>query len=377
MFLLLLSSCSITDYTSVVPCNSISVAVIDLQEMPSSQSLLKELLTTDDITTVGLSTDEPAYMFTTPEGYFCMTMPISDNKTLMERIENCTAMKERDGIKFSLLKGGWLTALKSSTFVVLGQVSTSDQTRAQRYIMRLFKLDEKHSFSASPLSTRLDSIDSPCRMVATVASMPEQMRALLMLGAPKNADESQIAFAAALNLSDSTLVFDSKPFALNEQIDKELQAALSSLHPITNRLSCTSSIVSINLNMNGEEFLPIMKADRPLLLVLSQIDGDSHSTTDLLQSTDGDMAIEVLRNANGAMTTILRAYDKQGRLITQPSRSSLPTMVTTPPSSPRIAGKRIGAHININSLSEEVRQLIETYTTPRFGRVNGIVYVVK
>lgn len=67
-------------------------------------------------------------------------------------------------------------------------------------MVRFLHADEDAGVKSSRLFAQLDSIDSPIAMVAQVQALPEKFVAPFTLGAPKDADASQIVIAAGMKV---------------------------------------------------------------------------------------------------------------------------------------------------------------------------------
>ena len=95
------------------------------------------------------------------------------------------------------------------------------QSRLVRYLAQ----DAERSGMASPMFQKLDSIDAPMALVAQVKALPEQMAIPFMLGAPRDADPSQVLVAAAMKAEKQCLLMTGHTFSFNKKADAALQEA--------------------------------------------------------------------------------------------------------------------------------------------------------
>ena len=107
--------------------------------------------------------------------------------------------------------------------LLMGPVEPASQAELRSQMAKQLSADEEDGITASPLYAKIDSLDSPFSMVATVEALPEKMSAPLMLGAPKDADPSQVVIAAELKVKNHIFYINSEQFSFNKSIDASIK----------------------------------------------------------------------------------------------------------------------------------------------------------
>ena len=211
-------SCSGSDYINAIPANSSALISIDMQKMAESNpqasktGVLKSLLHVEDVTDCGIDVSEKMYLFETVDGNLGLCAKVSDAADLEDWLNQlskeqklCENVTEKKGFHFSVLKNSWLVGFSDQALLIMGPVVADAQAELQRMMIKYLKADEEHGIQSSPMFERLDSISSPMALVAQAQALPEKFVAPFTLGAPKNADASQIVIAAEMNLQKGML----------------------------------------------------------------------------------------------------------------------------------------------------------------------------
>ena len=299
-------SCSGSDYINAIPANSSAVISIDMQKMAennpqvSRTGVLKSLLHVEDVAECGIDVSEKLYLFETADGNLGLCAKVSDAADLEDWLNQlskkqkiCENVTEKKSFHFSVLKNSWLVGFSDQTLLVMGPVVADAQAELQRMMIKYLKADEEHGIKSSPMFERLDSISSPMALVAQAQALPEKFVAPFTLGAPKNADASQIVIAAEMNVQKGMLRIKGETFSFNETIDKALQKAVQNYRPIKGsyvKSMPDDALAGIFMNVNGEQFLPMMQSNRSLQTLLMGIN-QAVDMDNIMRSVDGDMAI--------------------------------------------------------------------------------------
>ena len=155
------------------------------------------------------------------------------------------------------------------------------------------KAEEEDGITVSPMYERLQTLSSPMAMVAQAQALPEKFVAPFTLGAPKDTDPSQVVIAADMEVKDGILQIQGETFSFNETIDKALQKAVQNYRPIKGsyvKSMPDDALAGIFMNVNGEQFLPMMQSNRSLQTLLMGIN-QAVDMDNIMRSVDGDMAI--------------------------------------------------------------------------------------
>ena len=227
LMIVLMSACSDNDYLNAIPSKSTAVISIDMsrlngQEQEQNQEhILKTMLHVGDVSKCGLDVKEKVYLFETIDGNLGLCAKVADEGDVSNWLSElsqqriCSTVTECKGFHFAVLKDSWLVGFSSKALLVMGPVVAEAQAEMQRQMVRYLNADEDAGIKSSKLFAQLDSIDSPMAMVAQAVALPEKFVAPFTLGAPKDADASQIVIAAGMDVEDGVLKIAGRTFSFN------------------------------------------------------------------------------------------------------------------------------------------------------------------
>ena len=302
----LFSSCSGTDYVNAIPHGSTALISMDMEKMADSHQIsdkagvLKSLLHVDDVSDCGIDVSQKVYLFETAEGNLGLCAKVADEDDLEQWVNNlaktqhiCTPVSERKNMKFSVLKDSWLIGFSDESLLVMGPVVAEAQADMQRQMIKYLKADEDQGVTTSPLFECLDTISSPMAMVAQAQALPEKFVAPFTLGAPKDADASQVVIAAELHIFKGMLHIKGETFSFNKPIDAALKDAAKNYRPIQGKYITSmpnDALVGIFMNIDGNKFLPMMQSNKGIQQLLLGINA-AIDMDNIIRSVNGDMAI--------------------------------------------------------------------------------------
>lgn len=179
--------------------------------------------------------------------------------------------------------------------MMVGPITVAARPSVENFAIACFRQEEEQSVMASKLYQRLDTIDAPIALVCQAQALPEKLVAPFTIGAPKEADASQVMIAAKISVMNKTLLIDGKTYSENADIDKALKESQEKLRPITPTLVKAfneEQLLGMFMNVNGKDFLPMLHQNKYIQALLvglnTAIDMDN-----IIRSIDGDMAIMV------------------------------------------------------------------------------------
>lgn len=305
LMIVLMSACSDNDYLNAIPSKSTAVISIDMsrlngQEQEQNQEhILKTMLHVDDVSKCGLDVKEKVYLFETIDGNLGLCAKVADEGDVSNWLSElsqqriCSTVTERKGFHFAVLKDSWLVGFSSKALLVMGPVVAEAQAEMQRQMVRYLKADEDAGIKSSKLFAQLDSIDSPMAMVAQAVALPEKFVAPFTLGAPKDADASQIVIAAGMDVEDGVLKIAGRTISFNPSIDQALVKSQQVFRPIQGdyvQSMPDDAMAGIFMNVAGSRFLPLVQSNQGLQTLLMGINA-SIDMDNILRSVDGDMSI--------------------------------------------------------------------------------------
>ena len=305
LMIVLMSACSDNDYLNAIPSKSTAVISIDMsrlngQEQEQNQEhILKTMLHVDDVSKCGLDVKEKVYLFETIDGNLGLCAKIADEGDVSNWLSElsqqriCSTVTERKGFHFAVLKDSWLVGFSSKALLVMGPVVAEAQAEMQRQMVRYLNADEDAGIKSSKLFAQLDSIDSPMAMVAQAVALPEKFVAPFTLGAPKDADASQIVIAAGMDVEDGVLKIAGRTFSFNPSINQALVKSQQVFRPIQGdyvQSMPDDAMAGIFMNVAGSRFLPLVQSNQGLQTLLMGINA-SIDMDNIFRSVDGDMSI--------------------------------------------------------------------------------------
>lgn len=307
LFVLSLVSCSGNDYLNAIPGNSIAVMAVDLPQMTvgnksnaSQLSLLKDIFKVESPAECGIDIASKLYFFESADGNLGLVARVLDEENLESWLNKlaksglCDKATEHGGYHFTTLKGSFVAGFSNSAVIIVGPAIASQQAAVRQQIVKYLEQDEENSIKTSPLFARLDSIDAPMALVSQVAALPDKVAAPLTLGAPKDADASQVMVAAGLKSGlDGCFEIVGEPFSFNKDIDKAIKQSLQTLRPITSKyLSAMPANAAIGafMNVDGKQFIEILHANKQFMALLAGIN-TAIDIDNIIKSVDGDMAV--------------------------------------------------------------------------------------
>lgn len=305
LMIVLMSACSDNDYLNAIPSKSSAVISIDMsrlngQEQEQNQEhILKTMLHVDDVSKCGLDVKEKVYLFETIDGNLGLCAKVADEGDVSNWLSElsqqriCSTVTERKGFHFAVLKDSWLVGFSSKALLVMGPVVAEAQAEMQRQMVRYLNADEDAGIKSSKLFAQLDSIDSPMAMVAQAVALPEKFVAPFTLGAPKDADASQIVIAAGMDVEDGVLKIAGRTFSFNPSINQALVKSQQVFRPIQGdyvQSMPDDAMAGIFMNVAGSRFLPLVQSNQGLQTLLMGINA-SIDMDNILRSVDGDMSI--------------------------------------------------------------------------------------
>ena len=300
--LLLLFSCANDNYVDVLPRESVAIASIDVRQLSSSGDnaligLFNEAWDVDIKEAKGIDFSSKVYVYETPDGTLGFVARVDDADDLTDLFTDladkgkCSKPEERRGNMFITVSDSWLVGYSDDAMIVIGPITIMQRNATEQRMQRMFANKEKQGAKESKIFQRLDSLESPIALVAQVSALPEQIVLPFTIGAPKDADASQIILSATMKQEDGIMVIRGNTSSFNKSIDKKLKENNQVFQPITDdmfgRLS-TSGIGFLFMNANGEELLKVLQQNVAFQALLA----GANTAVDLdniIRSVNGDM----------------------------------------------------------------------------------------
>ena len=296
-----LCSCSDNDYVNCIPSTSTALVKIDAQKVnsPKLMAWLKGVIGVGDKENSGIDFSSPVYLFETVDGNFGLCAKVKDSDDLTDFFNSSNGevrfsrVRKVGDISFTDINESWCVGYTSKSFVAVGPVAVSALADTRRVISRLLMQNAERSIVDKPMYSRIDTMSSAVSLVAQAQALPDKFVAPITIGAPKEADVSQIFVEANVGIVGKTLLLEGKTFSFNKSIDKSIQNSQKLFRPIGERYNgkiTESDVFGISLNVDGDKFLPLLQNNKYLQSIMvgmnTAVDFDN-----IMRSVDGPMMV--------------------------------------------------------------------------------------
>lgn len=273
-----------------------------LRAVPGDATALVSLSTPKSLVDYkGMDVGSKVLLFESADGNLGVCAKVNDADALETYLNHlsakglCERVVKKRGYRFSMLKNSFLAGFSDEALLLMGPVTLDGKPVLLNQMARLLGQDEGRSVLSSRLYATLDSIDAPMAMVAQARALPEQFVTAFMLGAPKDADPSQVYVAAAMSAAKGVLLVDGHTYSYNKAIDKSLAEAAQVYRPITGRYIASmpqDAMLGMFMNVEGGRFITLLRDNRGIQALLAGVNR-AVDMDNIIKSVDGDMSIVV------------------------------------------------------------------------------------
>lgn len=431
-FALLFSSCSGDDYINAIPQSSTLLMSTNPAKLTGtgSQHLLKSLLKVSDIDKSGIDFSANVYFFEDARYNIGLCAKVSDDDKLADMLQQAGChVEKRRGFRFALLPGNWIIGFSDVSVLMMGPVVPAAQNDMKVQMAQYLKQDEDEGIKGTPLMERLQTIDAPMALVCQAQALPEQFVTPFTVGAPRDADPSDIMIAASMEVKNNRLIIKGQTFSFKKQIEAALQKAQKTYRPIKGdyvKSMSANDAMGLFMNVDGKNFHKLIRQNKGISGMLTGIN-TAIDMDNIIKSIDGDMALTASGFGKGSLQMTMAAklgnanwlkdvsYWKQSvpqgghigdwgkncfyytgnqtayyfgvtgdmqymsggsreaalRSIC-PSKHPLSTDIQQ-----LITGEKLVMLINFGSLKDEKAQAVTAMLKPLFGNLNTIIYMMK
>lgn len=300
---LVLSSCSDSDYLNSIPRNSTAIVEIDMGEVSGvkNKTILKALLHVTNLGESGIDLGSNIFLFETVDGNLGLCARVSDADDLEKTFNDLakkgisTEVKERQDVHFSMMNNAWVAGFNNRALLVVGPVPISARSEMEGKLTSFLSQDEEHSIKSSPMFEKLDSISAPIAMVAQAQALPEKFVAPFTLGAPKDADPSQVLIAAEMSVNDGCLDILGTTFSFNRRIEESLHQSSNVFRAIKGRyVGCLpqDAMMAMFMNVDGSQYIDLLRRNSGFQALLAGVN-TAIDMDNIIKSVDGDLAITI------------------------------------------------------------------------------------
>ena len=297
----LLTSCTGDAYQNVIPRGCTALMAIDMQEKTDKAAgddamPMAALFGLENIEQSGIDLSSTVYLFESPDGYFGLAASVRKASlveqwmTDLQSKGSCKLLPERKGKRFAVLKESWMLAWDNDKLLVMGPVVATQQAELVVQMARYMQQPEKQSIKDTPIFQKLSEMQAPMAFVAQTAALPEALAAAFAIGAPQEADASQVMLAAEMEIGNGTLLVKGETFSFNKAIDQAIQASQKSLRPMNGKYLARLPQASLTWmsNVEGNAFYTLLEQNKALkgLLTGANVSFDFRQ---VVNGVDGDL----------------------------------------------------------------------------------------
>lgn len=367
LFSFVITSCSKRDYTNVVPSNSTAVIVVNAMDFVSNKSpfatYFAPFLNDDQKELKGIDLTKSFYLFETVDGFFGLCAPMADAYefgNFLKRMQGIGGVKqfvEKGDETFCIVGKTCVIGYNDDVMLAMGPVTGSDEQRKMmRRMANMMNQDESEGIKNSTLWKHLEEIKTPVKMIAQANALPEQMTAMMMIGAPKGTSSSDVLIEADLKYEDNTLYLNGNACSYLPNVKQSIQKSSSCYKPLTinwQKMMNDSTLIGLFTNVNGEDFMPYIQQNKTLNAML------------LCTS-----AYDRIRKNKGNIAMLLSVKDV---VSLEMSEESVSYKILNLPSGNEHTDERFVVAINLLALKGP----IATAISPFLGNIKRIVYTIK
>lgn len=297
----LASSCSSNDYVNAIPASATALMKFKISSMDDTSAAqdLLNMIGVENVRQSGIDLSNDVYVFETVDGNLGLCAKVGDMDKITDMLGKmadkgkATRPSGSGDIMLADINGSWCVGYNKSGILMVGPVSATLMADTKRTIMKLLKQDSERSVVTRPAFAKIDTMTASISLVAQVQALPEKLAAPLTIGAPKDADPSQIWFAADIANVGGNLIIRGTPFSFDATVDKGLRDVNSNYRKIGTKYIPyldRANAFAVMLNVDGTKFLPMLQSSKALQALLvgmnTAIDFDN-----VIRSVNGDMLI--------------------------------------------------------------------------------------
>ena len=395
----LLTSCTGDAYQNVIPRGCTALMAIDMQEKTDKAAgddamPMAALFGLENIEQSGIDLSSTVYLFESPDGYFGLAASVRKASlveqwmTDLQGKGSCKLLPERKGKRFAVLKESWMLAWDNDKLLVMGPVVVTQQAELVVQMARYMQQPEKQSIKDTPIFEKLSEMQAPMAFVAQTAALPEALAAAFAIGAPQEADASQVMLAAEMEIGNGTLLVKGETFSFNKAIDQAIQASQKSLRPMNGKYLARLPQASLTWmsNVEGNAFYTLLEQNNALkgLLTGANVSFDFRQ---VVNGVDGDMVVVVdsigatvprimmLAQKSGGAADVFSSTDKTLKAddMFYSNRGALSAQQQA-----MLKSARCAIVVQLSRLGDsETVQMVKSLLQPLFGDIDTIVYVAE
>ena len=285
--LLSLYSCDNSNHINIIPRNCSAIIEADAK--------------TFNLPFKGIDSTKKVYYFEIADGTLGLCAAIDDEYQLdeylhqLQKTNKTDNFTESEGIQFCTYSNTWILGYDDKRLLLLGPIIPAEYTRTTKRIIKLLHQDEEKSIVKAELWTHLHECikndNKEVCMAILASALPEQLTAAFTIGAPRGTAAEDIIIESSINIADSCMILKGHTCSYNMNIRQELHKAQKLYHKLTfdwQNIISDSSLVSIVMNINGNDYMPYIQRNKSLNSLLL-----GTNAYEEMKSANGNVVIEI------------------------------------------------------------------------------------
>lgn len=304
LFLTILAmvACHSRHHENAIPRTAIALVTIDPTAANADEQQSEEWLkwlNVDDAKDCGIDLQAPLYLFESADANMGLCAAVADENQLdswvkqtLTKDNTARTIDDRKGFHFAVIKDAWLMGYSDEALLVMGPVVAEGIPSLQQQMVKQLSAGEEEGVRGGRLWDVADTLSAPVTIVAQAQALPEQVAAPLCLGAPRDAEPSQVYVRATMTPDKDILLVDAAAFAFQEKIQQTLKENAKVWQMPKGRFydrMGANDVAAFFARAKGSEFLRLLHTQKTVETMLTGINAVIDMDA-VLRSVDGDIA---------------------------------------------------------------------------------------
>ena len=321
--IMVLCSCSNTEYQKAIPANATLVMKVDVKSIADKADFKKSkyMLMLDaaiastvkgedlkivkeymnDPQKMGFDFSTPLYLFMVGEDTFGLTLKMgneADLKDFLGLLNNqgmVSKPTEKDGLTTGSLLDDISYAYDSNTFLLLASINGKGTSTTNKMVKELMTMKESDSFSSTEAFDRMNDEDQDVVLYMNGKVGKEALAEMVTAIMPSSVDIKDLDFLMDLNFEDGQASLKAKVWGKNKKAQALIDEADKNLDKIEGKYLdrvADNTMVWFGANVKGNWLLSKLKESKSMKEGLFMLER-AIDIEQMLMSVDGDMAMEV------------------------------------------------------------------------------------
>lgn len=318
---LVLCSCSKSDYVNTIPANSSFVASVNLANIATDADLANSKLLDlsksglsllisgksqdkikgyiDNPADMGIDFREPAYAFKTDGECYGMTMKVASKGNLQDFIDLladqglCTKATEKDDVFNGRLLDDIVYAFNGNTLLLLSNLGGGSASMTKQLATQLISQDKDNSFASTPAFDKLESQRGDIKLYSNLAAAPASFSNNISTFLPKTIKRSDLETVGSISFDNGSATLSSTIWSDKPEVQKLIDDVSKNLRMIDREFIDAPTedfFLWATVGVNGEWLLNALKENKEAKQMLFMIERGI-DIEQMIRTIDGDLTV--------------------------------------------------------------------------------------